>query len=448
MRGRFSSFARATAPFVAFAIVYGVASCTSFGTEVTPEAEAGPVGDASVTPPPPNEADPPPSTFRNDPSLGPRAFVAVTTGTSVCKYNPGSAPYCTGPTQASHTCALRNDGAVLCWGAEKSGRLGTVPQGDSLESDWRGSPTPTKVPGLPAPATAIAAGADHTCALLSDKAITCWGYNWNGQLGRGDGVEGRPTAGIGQPPGRLTLKTTGTVKDVVAGQGHTCVRFESGEVECTGKGDDLETDAFKNRRFHKISLGWKTSCGVGTDGFLWCSGDSASNQITNQPNALGSMVLGSIDDVSVGYGHICATPRGAARPQCWGNCAGFGVPSGQGGCPTFPGGRVALPGNPTGGMSPTALDAGGAHTCWLEASDVYCVGASTSGEAGTSEQMRTAPGEPILKDARAVSASGSHTCAVTSAGDVFCWGNNDFGQLGYAGKGSPTATKVVFPSGG
>jgi hypothetical protein len=157
MRGRFFSFARATAPFVALAIVCGGAACTSFGTETTPEVDGGSSGpgDASVKPPPPNEADPPPSTFRNDPSLGPGAFVAVTTGTSVCKYNPGSAPYCTGPTQASHTCALRNDGAVLCWGADKSGRLGTVPQGDSLESVWRGSPTPTKVPGLPAPATAI-----------------------------------------------------------------------------------------------------------------------------------------------------------------------------------------------------------------------------------------------------------------------------------------------------
>ncbi|MBK8214986.1 MAG: hypothetical protein IPK71_14705 [Myxococcales bacterium] len=450
MRGRFFSFARATAPFVALAIVCGGAACTSFGTETTPEVDSGisDPADASVTPPPPSEAGPPPSTFRNDPSLGAEAFVAVTTGTSVCKYNPGAAPYCTGPTQASHTCALRNDGEVLCWGASKSGRLGAVPQGDSIDSAWRPSPTPAKVPGLPAPATAIAAGADHTCALLSTKAVYCWGYNWNGQLGHGDGIEGQPNAGTGQPPGRLPLKNTGTVKDLVAGQGHTCVRFESGEVECTCKANDQETDAFKARSFQKISLGWKTSCGVDIAGGLWCSGDSASNQITNPPNAPATMVLGSIDDVTVGYGHICATPRGSGRPQCWGNCAGFGETTGAQPCSRVPGNRVALPSVGNGSTVPSVVEAGGAHTCWIEASNVYCFGASTSGETGAPPGLKGAPGDPILRNARTVSASASHTCAVTSTGDVFCWGNNDFGQLGNSDKSVDVATKVVFPPGG
>jgi alpha-tubulin suppressor-like RCC1 family protein len=424
MRGRFSSFARATGSFVAFAIVCGGAACTSFGTETTPEVDGG--------------------SFRNDPSLGAEAFVAVTTGTSSCAFNDND--YCMGKKPASHTCALRNDGAVLCWGAAKSGRLGTVPSGDALKAPWSANPRPSVVPGLPAPATAIAAGADHTCALLSTKAVTCWGYNWNGQLGHSDGIEGQPNAGTGQPPGRLPLKNTGTVKDLVAGQGHTCVRFESGEVECTGKANDQETDAFKGRSFRKISLGWKTSCGVDTEGFLWCSGDSASNQITNIPNAPAFQVLGSIDDVTVGYGHICATPRGSGRPKCWGNCAGFGL-AGPSPCSRVAGNPVELPGLGNGSTAPSVVEAGGAHTCWIEASNVYCFGASTSGETGAPPGLKGAPGDPILRNARDVSASASHTCAVTSAGDVFCWGNNDFGQLGASGPSTPTATKVVFPPG-
>lgn len=435
---------------VSLAVVFGGPACTSFGTEPdTPGGDGGAIapGDASL--PLPKEDAAAPSAFRNDPSLRADAFVAVTAGTSACKYNPGAGPYCQGNTQASHTCALRNDGRVACWGASKSGRLGVVPPNDAPEATWSTTQPPTFVPGLPAPATAITAGADHTCALLSDKAVFCWGYNWNGQLGRGEGQEGQPRAGAGQPPGRLTLQTTGTVKEVVAGQGHTCVLFESGDVECVGKVNDKETSAFQSRKFQKISLGWKTSCGVTVAGELVCSGDSASNQITTSSSADATTLLGAATDVSVGYGHICARLGPSARPQCWGNCVAYGDTSGpSSGCPRLAGNRRALPGVGSNSTIPTALDAGGAHTCWIEGSNAYCIGASASGEAGTTEQVRSMPGDPIVKNVRAITASGSHTCAVTSAGEVHCWGNNEFGQLGSNGPSSDVATKVVFPPAG
>ena len=449
MRGRLTSYVRGSCVIVSLAVVFGGPACTSFGTEPdTPGADGGAIAPFDASLPLPKEDAEASSAFRNDPSLGAEAFVAVTAGTSVCKYNPGASPYCQGNTQASHTCALRNDGRVACWGASKSGRLGVVPPNDAPEAPWSTTQPPAFVPGLPAPATAITAGADHTCALLSDKAVFCWGYNWNGQLGRGDGQEGRPRAGAGQPPGRLTLQTTGTVKEVVAGQGHTCVLFESGDVECTGKVDDQETAAFAGRKFRKISLGWKTSCGVDTTGALWCSGDSASNQINNLPNVGATQVLGAVVDLSVGYGHICAKPSASERFVCWGSCVAYGDTSGPTGCPRPAGNRKPLPGVGSGSTTPTALDAGGAHTCWIEGSNAYCIGASASGEAGTTEQVRSMPGDPIVKDVRAVTASGSHTCAVTSAGEVLCWGNNEFGQLGSKGASSEVATKVVVPPAG
>lgn len=412
---------------VSLAVAFGGPACTSFGTEPgpdTPGADGGTV-------------------FRNVPGLAADAFVAVTAGTSSCAYNDNG--YCSGRKPASHTCALRNDGRVACWGARKSGRLGTVPPGDTLVAPWSYEPRPSFVPGLPAPATAIAAGADHTCALLSNNAVHCWGYNWNGQLGRDGGQEGQPSAGTGQPPGLLTIQTTGTVKEVVAGQGHTCVRFESGEVECVGKVNDKETAAFQGRKFQKISLGWKTSCGVTLAGELYCSGDSASDQITTSSSADATLLFGGVLDVTVGYGHICARSGPPARPQCWGNCQGFGES-----CSSQPWTKRAnLPTvGSSGSTIPTALDAGGAHTCWIEGSNAYCIGASASGEAGTTEQVRSMPGDPIVKNVRAITASGSHTCVVTSAGEVHCWGNNEFGQLGSNGPSSDVATKVVFPPAG
>ncbi|MBI5310992.1 MAG: hypothetical protein HZB14_08235 [Actinobacteria bacterium] len=81
-------------------------------------------------------------------------------------------------TGQSHTCALLVNGTIRCWGANSYGQLGN----DTLT----GSPTPVSVVGLPRKATAITAGAFHTCALLDDGSMRCWGRNDKGQLGAGN----------------------------------------------------------------------------------------------------------------------------------------------------------------------------------------------------------------------------------------------------------------------
>ncbi len=84
----------------------------------------------------------------------------------------------------AHTCALRTDGAVACWGYNEFGQLG-----DGTTTD---RPTPVVVAGLTG-ATALAAGSAHTCALLGDGTVACWGANEYGQLGDGT---------VGVPPSR------------------------------------------------------------------------------------------------------------------------------------------------------------------------------------------------------------------------------------------------------
>lgn len=81
-------------------------------------------------------------------------------------------------TGQSHTCALLINGTVRCWGANSYGQLGN--------DTTTGSPTPVSVVGLPKKATAITAGALHTCALLEDGTLRCWGRNDKGQLGTGN----------------------------------------------------------------------------------------------------------------------------------------------------------------------------------------------------------------------------------------------------------------------
>jgi alpha-tubulin suppressor-like RCC1 family protein len=75
-----------------------------------------------------------------------------------------------------HSCALDTAGAVWCWGANESGQIG-----DGTVISSRNART--KVTGLPGPAVAIGAGLAHTCALLADNRVFCWGANGYMELG-------------------------------------------------------------------------------------------------------------------------------------------------------------------------------------------------------------------------------------------------------------------------
>ena len=95
------------------------------------------------------------------------------------------------PPARTHTCAVRNDGTVRCWGNNGSGQLG--------DTSFTDRPTPVAVGGLTT-AVAVSAGSTcHTCALLADGTVRCWGDNDYGQLGDGTTTNGAtpvPVAGI------------------------------------------------------------------------------------------------------------------------------------------------------------------------------------------------------------------------------------------------------------
>ncbi len=174
-----------------------------------------------------------------------------------------------------HYCALLGDGTVRCWGANNAGQLGN--------GGYDTASTPTAVAGLAGvTATAIAGGGIHTCVLLSDSTIRCWGYNGSGQLGVLGGDPTKPQA----------PNLTG-VKAISAGGYHTCVIVGSGQVRCWGLGNsgqlgvttvsfwtiDPQTVTGLPGAATAISAGDSHSCALLTDGTVWCWGAGGDGQL-------------------------------------------------------------------------------------------------------------------------------------------------------------------------
>ena len=163
----------------------------------------------------------------NDPIDAPPTPITLPVGATATAITAGYA----------HTCALLNDGNITCWGSDWAGQLGNGTAGNENIDDIEALIT------LPngATATAITAGEYHTCALLNDGNITCWGSDWDGQLGNG-----ATTGNIDTPPAAITLPNSATTTAIAAGDYHTCALLNDGTITCWG--DDSVRAARQRRR--------------------------------------------------------------------------------------------------------------------------------------------------------------------------------------------------------
>jgi len=268
-----------------------------------------------------------------------------------------------------HSCALLSDGSVKCWGDNTYGQLGT-----------NGSPSSGFVSGI-TNATQISAGITHTCALIVEGSVKCWGNNEFGQLGNNGGPSPSIVSGI-----------TNATQISVSGY-HTCALVENGDVKCWGFGGDVPVNDL-----------------IG---------------INSTAPVLFSR-LASVTRLSSGYRHICAIKEDTSV-SCFGLLGGFTFQS------IFPEGSIT-----TGA---TQLTSGGWHTCAvLTDSSVNCWGDGAYGQLGSTS---TGSDSPILirniTDPSQISGSGIHTCAVRRDQTISCWGGDLDGQLG---KGITGATGI------
>lgn len=298
---------------------------------------------------------------------------------------PQNLPPLTGIAQVAagggHTCALKTNGGVLCWGIDALG------DGTSTNRSSR----PVEVVGLNSGIAAITAGFKHACALTAAGGVLCWGSNEWGQLGDGNTntARNRPVAVNGLSSG---------VRAIAAGYYHTCAAMTSGGVMCWGynRGGALGDGTTTNRPL---------------------------------PVAVSGLDVGIVALAAGGSyygGHTCAlTTNGGV--MCWG-ANGWGQ-LGDGGAADR-----AVPAAVSGLESGvTAITANQDHTCALTASgSVMCWGRNFYGQLGDgSLRAKSTPVMVSGLDSGAVIAAGhDHTCALNTLGGVKCWGWNAYGQLG------------------
>jgi alpha-tubulin suppressor-like RCC1 family protein len=153
----------------------------------------------------------------------------------------------------NHTCALLPGGLVKCWGANGSGQLGIGDPGGSWGDvpGEMGDHLPVLNLGTGHHATALAVGGSHTCALLDDGTVKCWGLNDAGQLGQNSttNLGGRPEQ-MGDALPVVSLGTGRTALAIAAGNQHTCAVLDDHKLKCWGLNDDgqLGLDARNDNR--------------------------------------------------------------------------------------------------------------------------------------------------------------------------------------------------------
>lgn len=221
-----------------------------------------------------------------------------------------------------HTCVLRSDGRISCWGDSQGGVLG---DGTVSDGSWGERQTPREVGGI-ANAVAVSTGQAHTCALLDDGTVLCWGFNHSGQLGDG-------TTTTRLAPVQVT-GVTGEVTAITTGSFHSCVVLSNGKVLCwgynqygqLGNGSTSESpvpvEVAGVNSAVAVGAGFSHTCAVLADGKVKCWGcydDGSIGHCLWNGTAIPMDVTGVTEAVAIsaGEGHTCALLRNG-KVQCWG----------------------------------------------------------------------------------------------------------------------------------
>lgn len=325
----------------------------------------------------------------------------------------------------NHTCSITKSGEVKCWGANDYGQLGD----QTSEDTWM---TAVGIKGLPDKATALAAGFEHTCAIVNGD-VFCWGGNSEGQLGDGTTTDhSLPAKVIGLP-----------VKAMAIGIGfsNTCAVLIDGSVWCWG-GYGFSYGSFEYtltpvkinglpEDVSSVDVGRSFACVLTNNGSIWCWGDNSNGQLGDGTTESREVLVevkgltGSVTSFSVGDEYVCALINGGVA--CWGDNRSGQLGDGTNTDRSTP--VIVM------GLTEKVIDIATSqeHTCaLLESGEVRCWGHGGYGELGNGIEPASHTPVNVIGLEGGISglfAGGTTTCVIEN-GNVLCWGSNDYGELG------------------
>ncbi|RAL23133.1 hypothetical protein DL240_09640, partial [Lujinxingia litoralis] len=306
--------------------------------------------------------------------------------------------------------------------------------------------------------TQVATGAEHSCGILDDGTLWCWGNNGSGRLGDGSTTQrSQPTRVAGD----------GVWAQVSAGGQHTCGIKEDGSLWCWGRNNEKQVDPTSGSALNyanphqvgtdanwvSVAAGAEHTCALTDGNTLYCWGENSDQQLgtgtpvddrTRVEITSGGTTIDTFVAVAAGDAHTCAVTAQGANGWCWGDPT-----DGQ------------LDGEPTGDSAPRAVGSpvsrigsstdfiatGGTHSCAIVSGSfnpgTYCWGSGTNG--GSGQVGHSSP--PLVREILNVSninditTGAEHTCAIADE-TAYCWGRASEGRLGHSQSTNTTPTEV------
>lgn len=329
------------------------------------------------------------------------------------------------------TCAVTSTSEVKCWGLNHVGQLGTGNQNDSF--------VPVQVQGLSGPVESVVATTYTGCAVVSGGGVKCWGSNTRGQLGDGS----RTSSNV---PVNVVGLTSG-VKAMAGTESGNCAVLHTGEVKCWGEiFIDFNNDGSEDSSDTPVAIpglpqdivaisagSGKFYCVVSTSTGVWCWGANSRGQLGDGTTidsftpVRATSLNSTVNSISSGPSHSCiVTNSGAVK--CWGLNMNGQLGNGT---------RInsSTPVDVVGLSGPVlAVSTGFYHTCALLVSGtVQCWGWNASGQLGdgsTNDSDTPVSVQGLTSTIEVLTTGNRNSCVLFRNGELKCWGDNTYGQLG------------------
>lgn len=328
----------------------------------------------------------------------------------------------------AHSCGIKTDNSLWCWGMGNSGQLG-----DNTAAISRA--TPNQITGGGSWKD-ISTGGQHSCGIMADDTMRCWGDGMNGRLGN---------AGTAPSATPVTLSGGGTWKSVGLGRDHTCGIKSDDTAWCWGhgswgaRGDGSTTTTRTTPVIVSGGYTWKMvsggagfTCGIQTNDSLWCWGVGPNGQrgdgttTTSQTTAIAVSGGGTWKKVSAGVGHACAI-KSDDTLWCWGLNTDAQLGDGTTTQSLVP---VAV----SGGGTWKNVYAADSHTCAMKSDDtLWCWGRGSTGLLGNvslASPVSTPSAVTGGHKWKSADAGANTSCGIIFDDTAWCWGDSRYGQLG------------------